>query len=274
MSYSHPVRLRPNVGTPSRVPMVTTEMDDPIVRKTGLATIGRRTRDVEASERLLADHLPLVRRLCRRFSHSGEPLEDLVQVGSIGLIKAIAKYDPDRGNGFVAFAVPVIVGEIKNYFRDHGWAVKVPRKLQRQKRVVEKAIESLSQSLGRAPTMPEIAEATGFSEEEVYDTFDVEGYGKPLSLDTEYCNGNGGEEVSTLLDFVGGEDPRLEDLSERLDLADALQSLNGQEATVIRLKFYTGLSQTEIANRLGVSQMHVSRLQRNALGKLKRNLAR
>ena len=139
------------------------------------------TGDLAARDRLVSDHLPLVSRLCRRFAHLGEPLEDLVQVGTIGLLKAINKYDSERGNHFVAFAVPVIVGEIKNHFRDHGWAVKVPRKLQQRKMAVDRMVVGLTQELGRVPTAPEIGWATGFSTEEVYQTFEVERYGRPLS---------------------------------------------------------------------------------------------
>lgn len=138
-----------------------------------LLELYKKSRDLAARDRLVADHLALVRRLCNRFNHSGEPLEDLIQVGIIGLLKAIEKYDPARGSDFVAFAVPQILGEVKNYFRDHGWAVKVPRKLQRRKMVVERTVEVLTQRLGHSPTIPEIAEATGFSQEEVYDTFEL-----------------------------------------------------------------------------------------------------
>ena len=191
----------------------------------------------------------------------------------MGLLKAIEKFEPERGTRFPSFAIPVIVGEIKNYFRDHGWAVKIPRKVQRQKLMVERAVENFTQRLGRSPTIPEIAEDTGLSEEEVLDTFEVEHYGKPLSLDAQYeWNGQGGG--STLLDYLGVEDPQFQDLADRIDIANSLQCLNERERAIIQLKFYSGLSQTEIAERLGISQMHVSRLQRNALGKLKLNLGR
>ena len=231
----------------------------------------QQSRDMVARERLVEDHLPLVRRLCKRFNHSSEPMEDLIQVGSIGLLKAIDKYNPARGDNFVAFAIPEIVGGIKNYFRDHGWAVKIPRKLQRQKVVVERTVESLTQELGRAPTIPETAQATGFSEEEVYDTFEVSKRGKPVSLEAEY-DGNGTGESSSLMDYLASEDAEFEKLADRISLTDALGSLNKQEKTIIHLQFYKGLSQTEIAKCLLISQMHVSRLQRNALTKLKQAL--
>jgi len=234
-----------------------------------LLQLYQQSRDMAARERLVEDNLALVRRLCGRFNHSGQPLEDLIQVGAIGLLKAIEKYDPARGDNFVAFAVPEILGEIKNYFRDHGWGVKIPRKLQRQKVVVERTVERLTQELGRGPTIAEIAQATGFSQEEVYDTFEVDKCGKPLSLDAEYDRDGTGES-SSLMDYLASEDAEFEKLIDRISLADALGSLNEREKTIIHLKFYKGLSQTEIAKCLCISQMHVSRLQRNALVKLKR----
>ena len=231
----------------------------------------RETRDVAARDHLVAQHLPLVRRLCQRFSHSGESLEDLIQVGAIGLLKAIDKYDPQRGSSFGAFAVPVIVGEIKNYFRDHGWAVKVPRKLQKRKLAVNRAVDSLTQRLGRAPTIPDIAAATGFSEEEVYETFEVEWYGRPLSLDAGY-DGDDDQETSSILDYLGSEDPELEGLADKLDLKTALDCMNAREQAIIYMRFYSGLSRTEIAERLSISQTRVSQLQRRALRELKLNL--
>ena len=198
-------------------------------------------------------------------------MEDLVQIGSVGLLKAIDKYDSTRGISFTTYAVPVIVGEIKNYLRDHGWAVKVPRKLQTQRLAVQRAIESLGHRLGRSPTVSEIATAAELTQEEVYDTLEVGNYSSPLSLEAEY-SGNGASDVSSLLDFVGSEDPEYDKLSNRVDLTSTLSCLDRREKTIISLKFYTGLSQAEIAKRLGISQMHVSRLQRDALGKLREAL--
>ena len=227
--------------------------------------------DDVAREGMVAGHMPLVHSLCRRFVRSGEPLEDLVQVGSIGLLKAIRKFEPQRGYRFITYAVPVIVGEIKNHLRDHGWAVKVPRKVQRNKLVVQRAVDDLGQAMGRAPIIPEIAEATGLTDEQVYDTFEVGNYGRPFSLNAD-LNGNGSEDVSCLLEYLGSEDPGFHNLSDRVDLANPRDTLNKREKTIIHLKFYVGLSQAETAKRLGISQMHVSRLQRNALSKLRRHL--
>ena len=231
----------------------------------------RENDDESVLEQLVLEHLPLLRRICRKFGHSGEPLDDLIQVGAVGLLKAIRKYDPARGNNLGAFAVPVIVGEIKNYFRDHGWAVKMPRKLQRQKLAVDRTVETLIQVLGRWPKVPEIAAATGLSDEQVYETFEVGLAGRPMSLDEEYARYDG-EDPSCILDCLGSRDPNLEALAEKLDLQSALRHVDTREQTIIRLKFYAGLTQTEIGRQLGISQMHVSRLERGALMKLKRAL--
>ena len=238
-----------------------------------LLDLWRESGNPDARDRLVSDHLPLVRRLCRRFSYSGEPLDDLMQVGTIGLLKAIKKFDPQLGSNFIAFAVPVIVGEVKNYFRDHGWAVKLPRKLQRQKLAVDRTVVTLTQTLGRTPTVPEIAQATGFCPEEVYETFEVERFGKPLSLDAQY-DGDDSDDQSRILDYLGEADPDLEGLAVRLDLVESLGRLDSREQHVIFLRFHQGLSQGEIAARLGTYQMHVSRLLREALSKLKEDLSK
>ena len=204
--------------------------------------------DEQERHHLVTSHLGLVRKVCRKFGNSGEPMDDLVQVGSVGLLKAAAKYDPELGSSFAAYAIPVIVGEIKNYFRDHGWAVRIPRKLQRQKIAVGRAVDILNQSLGRSPTVKEIAESTGFTEDEVYQSFEVELYGKPVSLDTEYDSGES-DDTSTVLDYLGKVDPDLEALPNRLDLARACGYLDEREKAIIFMYYYKGLSQTEIAKK-------------------------
>ena len=235
------------------------------------ATPKRADEQLERRARLAVQHIPLIRRLCERYRYSGVPMEDLVQIGSVGLLKAIDKFDPDRGSEFLAFAIPVVMGEIKNYFRDHGWAVKVPRKLQRHKQMVARAVEYLTHSHGRPPTVAELSEATGLSQEEVNETFELQHFGNLISLEAEF-DSNGSGQSSKALDYLATEEAGLEAAAERIDLVKTMDSLNERERTIIRLKFYSGLSQTEIASRLGISQMHVSRLQRAALGKLREDL--
>ena len=191
---------------------------------------------------------------------------------AIGLFKAIGRFDHTRGVSFTTYAVPVILGKIKNHLRDHGWSVKVPRKLQRNRLAVHRAVDALGQSLGRSPQVHEISESTGLTQEEVFDTFEAGNYVMPLSLDAEYER-NGRSEENTLLDFVGSVDPQFDRTSDKLDLVSVLGSLSERERSIMFLKFYADLSQTEIAKRLGISQMHISRLQRNALSTLRERLA-
>lgn len=241
-------------------------------KRAGLAVgLTQPVLDEQKRTDLITSHLGLVRKVCGKFRYSGEPMDDLVQVGNVGLIKAVTKYDPALGSSFAAYATPVIVGEIKNYFRDHGWAVKIPRKLQSQKLKVSREVDILTQALGRSPTVQEISQATGFSEDEVYGTFEVGALGKPVSLDTEYSSGES-DDTFTVLDYLGSVDPELENLPDRMDLDQALANLDEREKAIIFMYYYKGVSQTEIAKKLALSQMHVSRLQRGALGKLKQEL--
>ena len=233
--------------------------------------IGQARQAIANRGYMVEKYLPLVRRLAWKFNTSGESLEDLVQLGAVGLIKAIEKYDPTKGSKFESYAIPVIVGEIKNYFRDHGWAVKVPRKLQAQWLSVRKAVESLEQSLGRPPNIHEIVEATGFNQEAVMDALELASQANPLSLDIEH-QGDDGEEGYTLMDSLGYEDPGFEEVIDHFYLTEALAALKPQEKTIIHLKFYGGLSQAQIGSRMGISQMQVSRLQRAAISKLRLNL--
>lgn len=223
---------------------------------------------VSRRESLVVSHMSLVRRLAAKFRYSGEPLEDLIQVGNLGLVKAARKFDADRGTSFASFAVPVIMGEIKNYFRDHGWSVKLPRKLQTHKRLVNKAADILTQNLGRSPTMSELAQVTGISVEEVHQTFELDALGRPMSLDLEYEPGEGGDNT-TLMDYIGSVDPEIENRADVLDLSRSIGGLNQQEKKTLYLRYHNGLSQSETAALMGVSQMQVSRLQRNALAKLR-----
>ena len=228
--------------------------------------------DLEIRVRVAVQRLPLVRRLCMRYRYSGVPIEDLIQVGSIGLLKAIDKFDATRGTRFVAFAVSVILGEVRNYFRDHDWAVRVPRKLQNDRRAVEKAIELLTNQNGRTPRVQEICEVTALTQDEVHDTFELGKLGRPLSVEAEYTNGSN-EDSSSILDFLRDGGAEIESTVDRIDLARGVETLAERERTILGLKFQTGLSQTGIASRLGISQMHVSRLQRGALSKLRAEMS-
>ncbi len=217
---------------------------------------------------LVVAHLNLVRYLAVKFANRGEALDDLIQVGTVGLLKAIDRFDLERGVEFTTYATPTIVGEIKRYFRDKGWAVKVPRRLQELNLSVNRAIEKLTVKLGHSPTVAELAAHLGATEEDILEAQELGQAYNLLSLDTE-LNGEGDKKSQTLADYVGQNDAGLELLEDRANLERAFQVLTGRERVILYLRFYESVSQTEIAKRLNVSQMHVSRLQQKALEKLK-----
>src|SRR5471032_2816562 len=217
---------------------------------------------------LVVAHLNLVRYLAVKFANRGEALDDPIQVGTVGLLKAIDRFDLERGVEFTTYATPTIVGEIKRYFRDKGWAVKVPRRLQELNLAVNRAIEKLNVKLGHSPTVAELAAHLGASEEEVLEAQELGQAYNLLSLDTE-LNGEGDKKSHTLADYVGQNDSALELLEDRANLERAFEVLSGRERVILYLRFYESVSQTEIAKRLNVSQMHVSRLKQKAIEKLK-----
>ena len=217
---------------------------------------------------LVVAHLNLVRFLALKFANRGEPLDDLVQVGTVGLLKAIDRFELDRGVEFTTYATPTIVGEIKRYFRDKGWAVKVPRRLQELNLSVNRASEKMSIELGRSPTVAELANRLDATEEEILEAQELGQAYNLLSLDSE-VSGEGDKKSQTLADTVGITDAGLEMLEDRANLEQAFHVLTGRERVIIYLRFYESVSQTEIAKRLNVSQMHVSRLQAKALDKLR-----
>jgi len=231
-------------------------------------------RDSEpaAAERLRDDlvvaHLNLVRYLAVKFANRGEALDDLIQVGTVGLIKAIDRFDLERGVEFTTYATPTIVGEIKRYFRDKGWAVKVPRRLQELNLSVNRAIEKLTVNLGHSPTVKELADHLHASEEDILEAQELGQAYNLLSLDTE-VTGEGDKNAQTLADYIGKIDPSLANLEDRTNLERAFEVLSRRERIILFLRFYESISQTEIAKRLNVSQMHVSRLQQKALEKLR-----
>ncbi len=230
----------------------------------------RRSRDPELREQLIMAHLNLVRYLARKFANRGEPLEDLIQVGTIGLINAIDRFDPERGIRFATYATPTIVGEIRRHFRDRGWAVKVPRRLQELSLAATKAAERLTQSLDRSPTIAELAEYLDVEESQALEALELgEMYELP-SLDQD-LGGEDSEDSSggVLADYVGQVDDELEKFEHRARLVEAIKGLPEREREIIRLRFFENLSQTKVAKRLKISQMHVSRLQQRAIKRLR-----
>jgi len=228
-----------------------------------------RTRDPKIRERLVGEFGDLVRALARRFANRGEPLEDLEQVGFLGLIAAIERFDPSRELEFTTFATPTILGEIKRHFRDKSWAVRVPRRLQETYAKVVRAQERLSQTLGRAPAVTEIAAMLELEPEEVLEAMEVGPAQRAVSLEAPT---SGMEDAQELGDRIGHEDDNLARVELQDALSGALRHLTPREREIMVLRFVDQLPQTEVARRLGISQMHVSRLQRAALAQLKREL--
>ena len=231
-----------------------------------------RTRDPHMRERLILHHQRLVHYIAARFLGSGETLEDLVQVGNIGLINALDRYDPGQNVKFSTYAMPTIVGEIKRHFRDKTWHVKVPRWLQELSLNARKAQQTLSVRLGRPPTVREIADEIGASEDDAIEALEIGQIANAVSLDTR-LDPYAGSDSATLLDIVGHLDSALHDIESYSDLRRALDCLDVRERQVIHLRFFDELSQAKIARKLNISQMHVSRLQQRALLRLREILA-
>ena len=228
----------------------------------------QQTRDPKVREKLILAHMNLVRYLARKFANRGEPLEDLIQVGMIGLINAIDRFEPERGIRFATYATPTIVGEIRRYFRDRGWAMKVPRRLQELSLATTKAADELTQELNRAPTVSEIAAKLQVSEEEALEAVELGDLYQLPSLDTALTEDDE-ESHAVLADYVGELDAEMERFERRSRLAQAVNSLPPRERTIIELRFFRNLSQTEVARRMKISQMHVSRLQHRAIERLR-----
>ncbi|HTV74184.1 MAG TPA: SigB/SigF/SigG family RNA polymerase sigma factor [Candidatus Acidoferrales bacterium] len=220
-------------------------------------------------EELVVAHLNLVRYLAMKFTNRGESIEDLIQVGTVGLIKAIDRFDIERGVEFTTYATPTVVGEIKRYFRDKGWAVKVPRRLQELNLAVNKAVEKLTVELGHSPTVAELARHLSASQEEILEAQELGQAYNLLSLDTEISGSGNDSTTHTLAEYVGQNDAGLELFEDKANLERAFEVLAPRERIIVYLRFYESVSQTEIAKRLNCSQMHVSRLQARALEKLK-----
>ncbi|WP_037911238.1 RNA polymerase sigma factor SigF [Actinacidiphila yeochonensis] len=219
---------------------------------------------------LIELNLPLVRYAAARFRSRNEPMEDIVQVGTIGLIKAIDRFDCERGVEFPTFAMPTIVGEVKRFFRDTSWSVRVPRRLQELRLALTKASDELSQRLDRSPTVAELAGCLGVSEEDVVDGLAVGNAYTASSLDSPPPEDDGGE--GTLADRLGYEDSALEGVEYRESLKPLLAQLPPRERQIIMLRFFANMTQSQIGEEVGISQMHVSRLLTRTLAQLREGL--
>ncbi|MCA1222770.1 MULTISPECIES: RNA polymerase sigma factor SigF [unclassified Streptomyces] len=219
---------------------------------------------------LIELNLPLVRYAAARFRSRNEPMEDIVQVGTIGLIKAIDRFDCERGVEFPTFAMPTVVGEIKRFFRDTSWSVRVPRRLQELRLALTKASDELAQKLDRSPTVPELAAVLGVSEEDVVDGLAVGNAYTASSLDSPSPEDDGGE--GSLADRLGYEDLALEGVEYRESLKPLLAKLPPRERQIIMLRFFANMTQSQIGEEVGISQMHVSRLLTRTLAQLREGL--
>jgi RNA polymerase sigma-B factor len=220
-------------------------------------------------DQLVELHLPLVEYLARRFRNRGEWLDDLIQVATIGLIKSIDRFDLERGVEFSTYATPTIVGEIKRHFRDKGWAVRVPRRLQELKLSLTKAISDLAQREGRAPTVSELAAHLQMSEEEVLEGLESANAYSTVSLDAP---DSGDEDAPAVADSLGMVDESLEGVEYRESLKPLLEKLPAREKKILLLRFFGNMTQSQIAAELGISQMHVSRLLARTLAQLREGL--
>ena len=226
--------------------------------------------DMDAREQLVMSHLNLVRFLANKFKNRGEPLDDLVQVGYLGLLKAIDRFDPDRGLEFTTFATPTILGEIKRHFRDKGWSVRVPRRLQELSAKVNQATDKLTTQLQRSPKVEEIADYLGASVDEVLEAMESSSAYSSVSL--EAPSGGDADDAPSIMDRFASEDSDLAITDDRLVIEEALAGFSPREREVIELRFLQGLTQIEIAERLGISQVQVSRLLRRTLKKIQEKI--
>ncbi|HKG43857.1 MAG TPA: SigB/SigF/SigG family RNA polymerase sigma factor [Gaiellaceae bacterium] len=228
--------------------------------------------DLAAREKLIEQYMSLVRSLARRYSYRGEQLEDLVQIGAIGLIKAIDRFDVNRGVELTTYATPNIIGEIKRHFRDRGWSVRVPRGLQELNIQLSRQIEELTVQLGRSPTIAELAKAAEVGEEDVLEALESGRAYSSLSLSA----GSGGRDEDGELDpleSLGTEEHQYEVSEDRAVLAPGFRVLDERERRILHLRFFEGLTQSQIAQQVGISQMHVSRLIRRSLEKIRDEIA-
>jgi RNA polymerase sigma-B factor len=221
-------------------------------------------------DQVIEAFLPLAQHLANRFGGRGEPIEDLVQTATVGLIKAVDKFDPNRGAEFAAYAIPTIIGEIKRHFRDRTWDIRVPRRLQELRLDISEATSTLLQNLGRSPTVADIAEHLDLTEEQVLEGLEGARAYNAVSLSARASDG---DQTTELGDLIGAEDNEYELAELRVALGPAMATLDEREQRILTLRFYGNMTQSQIAEQVGVSQMHVSRLLARALVKLRGQLA-
>ncbi len=224
------------------------------------------TRDPALRDKLVSSYLGLAEYLARRFANRGEPLDDLVQVASLGLVKAVDRFDPERGVEFSTYATHTIVGELKRHFRDKGWAIRAPRRMQELYLRLGKVVATLGQELGRSPTIAELAGEVEVSEEEVLEAMEAGQAYRFASLDAP---AGGDAEGESLGSRFGDLDPELAGAEQRATLSPLLSRLPQREQLILHMRFFEGLTQSEIARRLGISQMHVSRLLARSVAQLR-----
>ena len=224
-----------------------------------------RDGDREARDQALVELMPLVRALASRYAGRGEPLEDLVQVGALGLIKAVDRFDVDRGVEFSSYAVPTIVGEIRRHFRDRAWAMHVPRRLKELSVRLSRVLDELTTELGRSPTIAELAAATGVEDEDVIDALDSANAYSTRSLHAPFDDGD----ETSLADKLGEDDAGFAEVEDGSLVAAGLDALDERERRIVELRFFEEKTQSQIAAEVGISQMHVSRLLRSALATMR-----
>ncbi|OOC52854.1 MULTISPECIES: SigB/SigF/SigG family RNA polymerase sigma factor [Nocardiopsis] len=224
-------------------------------------------------ERVVVLYQPLINKIARRYGGRGEPLEDLKQTAMVGLVKAVHGYDPDRGKPFISYLLPTVTGEIKRHFRDHTWAIRVPRRHQENRVKLRRVTGEFQQTHARTPTIAELAEEMGISEAEVSELAQVSESYRSLSLDAPDSSDSEGQEGARLEDHLGSEDKALERVVERESIKPALARLPERERKILMLRFFGDHTQSEIADRMGYSQMHVSRLLAGILEQLREEVS-
>ncbi len=229
----------------------------------------RRTKDRRLRDALISDHLGLAIALARRFAGRGEAVDDLEQIATLGLLKAVERFEPERGLAFSTFATPTISGEIKRHFRDRSWSVRVPRALQELGLRLTATVADLTNDLGRSPTLDEIAAELDVDTEAVLEAMEANRAYATQSLDAQLP----GDDRS-LGDTIGSDEPGMDDVEVRMVVGDLLETLPEREQAILRLRFFEGLTQTEIASQIGISQMHVSRLLSRSLETLRRDVTK